>query len=98
MRQIENPLINSLTKFADNAVILSQKYVDDINNVATEDIKKFITDFAELAKNTNPQTITDFVVERHKEEFAKESGKEKIVPKKRSTRAKKSDIKTGGAV
>lgn len=98
MRQIENPLINSLTKFADNAVILSQKYVDDINNVATDDIKKFITDFAELAKKTNPQTVTDFVVERHKEEFAKESEKEKIVPKKRSTRAKKSDIKTGGAV
>lgn len=95
MRQIENPLVNSLTKLVDVATVLAQKYVDDIDNVGTSDIKGFIQDFAKLAKTTNPQTVTDAVIKMHKAEAAKEdnaeksSEKTKAAPKKQGGRAKK---------
>lgn len=92
MRQIENPLINSLVKFVDIASALSQKYVDDIDNVGTSDIKGFIRDFAELAKQTNPQTVTDAVIKLHKAENGNAETsveKTKSAPKKQGSRVKK---------
>ncbi len=92
MRQIENPLINSLVKFVDIASALSQKYVDDIDNVGTSDIKGFIRDFAELAKQTNPQSVTDAVIKLHKAENGNAETsveKTKSAPKKQGSRVKK---------
>lgn len=82
MRQIENPLINSLVKFVDIASVLAQKYVDDIDNVGAADIQKFIKDFGSLTKKTNPQTVTDAVIKMHRAEMAS-------APKKQGGRAKK---------
>lgn len=70
MKQIENPLFNSLEKFVDTATALAQNYVDDINNVGADDIKKFIQDFAGFAKKTNPQTVADKVMKMHINEMA----------------------------
>lgn len=95
MRQIENPLINSLVKFVDIASVLAQKYVDDIDNVGAADIQKFIKDFGSLTKKTNPQTVTDAVIKMHRAEMAKEGNagnsaeKIKSAPKKQGSRAKK---------
>lgn len=95
MRQIENPLINSLVKFVDIASVLAQKYVDDIDNVGAADIQKFIKDFGSLTKKTNPQTVTDAVIKMHRAEMEKEDNAEnpaekiKPTPKKQGGRAKK---------
>ncbi len=92
MRQIENPLINSMVKFVDIVSVLAQKYVDDIDNVGTSDIKGFIRDFAELAKTTNPQTVTDTVIKMHKtntDNAERSAEKIKSAPKKQGGRAKK---------
>lgn len=95
MRQIENPLINSLVKFVDIASVLAQKYVDDIDNVGAADIQKFIKDFGSLAKKTNPQTVTDAVIKMHRAEMAEEGNevvsakKMESTPKKQGGRAKK---------
>lgn len=83
MRQIENPLINSLVKFVDIASVLAKKYVDDIDNVGAADIQKFIGDFGSLVKKTNPQTVTDYVLKMNKKE-------ETVAPKKQGGRGKKS--------
>lgn len=93
MRQIENPLINSLVKFVDVAAVLAQKYVDDIDNIGTADIKKFITDFANVAKKTNPQSVTDAVIKMHRAENSKENGTKqtKSTIKKQSIKPKKSE-------
>lgn len=88
MRQIENPLINSLTKLVDTANILAQKYVDDIDNVGSSDIKKFIEDFADFAKKTNTDTITDAVIKLHQKEAASVE-KSKPAAKKQNARTKK---------
>ncbi|MCM1062841.1 MAG: hypothetical protein NC452_21585 [Eubacterium sp.] len=77
MRQIENPLINSLTKFVNTAGVLAQKYVDDIDNVGTDDIKGFIANFAEFAKKTNSQTVTDAVIKMHKADGNKSTTKKR---------------------
>ncbi|MCM1167421.1 MAG: hypothetical protein NC299_16830 [Lachnospiraceae bacterium] len=75
-RQIENPLVNSLTRLADTVNVLASKYVDDIENVGTADIKKFIEDFAKLSKKTNPQTVTDTVMKmRQKADEKRVDGK-----------------------
>lgn len=93
MRQIENPLINSMVKLVDVATVLAQKYVDDIDNIGTSDIKGFIEDFAKLAKNTNPQTVTDAVIKLHKNDAengaAKPVEKAKAAPRKQSGKAKR---------
>ncbi len=94
IRQIENPLINSLTKLTDAAGALAQKYVYDIDNVGTADIQKFIKDFAKLAKNTNPQTVTEAVIKMHKADTAKASVADetaKAAPKKRTSSKKSAD-------
>ena len=87
MRQIENPLINSLVKFVDIVSVLAQKYVDDIDNVGTSDIRGFIEDFAKFAKTTNPETVTEAVIKMHKSELSVE--KAKPVPKNRGGKAKR---------
>lgn len=95
MCQIENPLINSMVKFVDVATVLAQKYVDDIDNIGTSDIKGFIKDFAKLTKTTNPQTVTEAVIKLHKNDTEKEDGvvksaeKAKAAPKKQGGRSKK---------
>lgn len=92
MRQIENPLINSLVKFVDLASVLAEKYVDDIDNVGSSNIKKFIGDFANFAKNNNTQTITDAMYKLHLKEAADAAvSADKIKPavKKQGARAKK---------
>lgn len=95
MRQIENPLINSLVKFVDIASVLAQKYVDDIDNVGAADIQKFIKDFGSLTKKTNPQTVTDAVIKMHRAEMVEEGNevvsakKMESTPKKQGGRAKK---------
>lgn len=97
MRQIENPLINSMVKFVDVATVLAQKYVDDIDNVGAADIQKFIKDFGSLAKKTNPQTVTDAVIKMHRAENAKDSEtnrdtkQTKPTTKKQGTKLKKSE-------
>lgn len=97
MRQIENPLINSMVKFVDTATVLAQKYVDDIDNIGTADIQKFIKDFGSLAKKTNPQTVTEAVIKMHRAENSKDSEangdtkQTKASTKKQSTKIKKSD-------
>ena len=91
MRQIENPLINSLVKFVDITSVLAQKYVDDIDNVGTADIQKFIKDFGDLAKKTNLQTVTDAVIKMHTSEVAKENDTVKPDEKTKTSGAKKTD-------
>lgn len=97
MRQIENPLINSMVKFVEVATVLAQEYVDDIDNVGAADIQKFINDFGSLAKKTNPQTVTEAVIKMHRAENAKESEADgdtkqtKASTKKQSAKIKKSD-------
>lgn len=82
MRQIKNPLVNSLVKFVDLASVLAQKYVDDIDNVGAGDIKQFIADFSDFAKKNNTDTITDAVIKLHQ----KEAEKTKSAAKSRSTK------------
>lgn len=65
LKQIENPLINSVINLVDNISAIANTYAKDIDNVGTSDIKKFIGDFANFAKVTNPKTITDSVVDKH---------------------------------
>lgn len=95
MRQIENPLINSMVKFVEVATVLAQEYVDDIDNVGAADIQKFIKDFGSLTKKTNPQTLTDAVIKTHRAEMAEEGNavnpaeKMASTPKKQGGRAKK---------
>lgn len=84
MRQIENPLVNSMVKLVDIASVLGQKYVDDIDKIGTSDIKGFIEDFAKLAKVTNPQTVTDAVIKRHKSENSEASSAAPAAGKKRA--------------
>lgn len=97
MRQIENPLINSIVEFVNVATVLAQKYVDDIDNVGAADIQKFIKDFGSLAKKTNPQTVTEAVIKMHRAENAKDSetnrDTKQTMPttKKQSTKLKKSE-------
>lgn len=82
-RQIENPLVNSLTRLADTVNALASKYVSDIENVGTADIRKFIEDFAELSKKTNPQTVTDTVIKmREKATEKRADGKPSLNIKK----------------
>lgn len=97
MRQIENPLISSMVEFVDVATVLAQKYVDDIDNIGTADIQKFIKDFGSLAKKTNPQTVTEAVIKMHRAENTKDSEtnrdtkQTKPTTKKQSTKLKKSE-------
>lgn len=97
MRQIENPLINSMVEFVNVATVLAQKYVDDIDNVGTADIQKFIKDFSGLAKKTNAQTVADAVIKMHRAENTKDSEtngdtkQTKPTTKKQSTKPKKSE-------
>lgn len=97
MRQIENPLISSMVEFFDVATVLAQKYVDDIDNIGTADIQKFIKDFGSLAKKTNPQTVTEAVIKMHRAENTKDSEtngdtkQTKPTTKKQSTKPKKSE-------
>lgn len=79
--QIEDPLINSLTKLVDAAAVLAQKYVDDIDNVGTADIKGFIENFAKLANVTNQQSVTDAVIQMHRS--GTNNGQKMTVPKKK---------------
>lgn len=65
LKQIENPLIDSVINLVDNISAIANTYAKDIDNVGTSDIKKFIGDFANFAKTTNPKTITDSVVDKH---------------------------------
>lgn len=101
LRQIENPLINSATKFVDTASALTQKYVDDIDNVGTADIKGFLSDFSKLVKKTNPQTVTDAVIKLHKSNADGNSAEKptenaKSSPKKRTSKSKSSTEKSEG--
>lgn len=92
MRQVENPLVNSMVKLIDIASVLGQKYVDDIDKIGTSDIKGFIEDFAKLAKVTNPQTVTDAVIKLHKAENSETDGAAPAAGKKRASK------KSGNAV
>ena len=92
MRQIENPLVNSLVKFVDVATVLAGKYIDDIDNVGSADIKRFIADFSEVAKKTNTNAITDAMYKLHQKEAADaavSADKAKPAVKKQGARAKK---------
>lgn len=88
-RQIEDPLINSLTKLVDAATILANKYVDDIDNVGAGDIKKFIDDFGGLVQKTDSQSIAEAVIKLR--EAAENDCKKPFTAKKRSSRSKKSE-------
>lgn len=63
--QCQQPILNSLTKFIDTLNILAQKYVDDIDNIGSSDIKSFLERFIEFTSENNVQTITDEVLNRH---------------------------------
>lgn len=90
MRQVENPLIDSMKKFVDVATVLAQKYVDDIDNVGASDIKGFFQSFANFTKNTNTKTVTDAVIKLHQAEDEKNTkrvdGKISLTPKKSRTK------------
>lgn len=90
LRQIENPLINSVINLIDNISTIANAYAKDIDNIGTSDIKKFISDFADFAKITNPRTITDSVVDKHIQLL--QSGTIKEPPK--TTRKKKTPAKS----
>lgn len=63
--QLQQPIVNSLTEFVNTASVLAKKYVDDIDNIGTKDIKGFLERFAEFVSENNTSTITDEVLKRH---------------------------------
>lgn len=90
MKQIENPLINSMTKLVDAANVLAEKYVDDIDNVGTSDMKGFITNFVELSKKTNPDTVAEKVIKMYRAEMEKKDKSETAVVEKAAPKQRKS--------
>ncbi len=72
-KQIENPVMNSITKFFNAAGILAEKYVNDIDNIGTADLKGFLKNFGKLAQNTNADKVARAVFEKQleQEKFAK---------------------------
>lgn len=63
--QCQQPVLNSLAKLIDTFNILAQKYVDDIDNIGSSDIKSFLERFMEFTSENNVRTITDEVLNRH---------------------------------
>lgn len=90
MKQIENPLFESLTNLLDTATVLAKKYVNDMDKIGTSDIQNFITGFGNFAKNVNIETMTDAVIKMHQNELLK--GKKNTVEAEKKLPAKK---KTG---
>lgn len=97
MKQIENPLFNSLERLIDAAGVVMQNYADNINNVGTDDIKRFIEDFAGFTKKTNPKTVADEIVKTRMNEMKENdklnnTGAQKAAVKKQGGRAKKTAV------
>lgn len=95
MKQIENPLFESLTNLLDIATVLAKKYVNDMDKIGTSDIQNFITGFGNFAKNVNIETMTDAVIKMHQNELLKDKkntveAEIKLPAKKRSGQNKKS--------
>lgn len=63
--QLRQPIVNALTEFVKTASVLASKYVDDIDNIGSKDIKGFLEKFAEFVSENNTSTITDEVLKRH---------------------------------
>lgn len=63
--QCQQPVLNSLAKLVDTLSVLAQKYVDDIDNIGSSDIKSFLERFMAFTSENNVQTITDEVLNRH---------------------------------
>lgn len=80
-RQLENPVVTSLTNFLNTANILAQKYVDDIDNVGAADIKSFLNDFGKLAEKTNSENVTRAVLEANKRNLENEAANAKNAKK-----------------
>lgn len=88
LKQIESPLINSVINLVDNISAIANTYAKDIDNVGTSNIKKFISDFANFAKTTNPKTIADSVVDKHIQLLQNGEIKEPVkVPRKKKASA-----------
>lgn len=64
-KQYQQPVINSLTNLINTVNILAQKYVNDIDNIGSSDIKGFLQRFMEFTAKNNTATITDEVLNRH---------------------------------
>lgn len=63
--QLQQPIVNAITEFVDIASVLAKKYVDDIDNIGSKDIKGFLERFAEFVSENNTSTITNEVLKRH---------------------------------
>lgn len=86
IKRIESPIINSIERFVGLANDLLQKYVDDIDNIGTADIKGFLGDFAALAKNTTSEKIAKAVYDEQAKNEQAEA--EKAVKPARKTNSK----------
>lgn len=72
MKQIENPLFESLLGLVENVSVLAQRYIDGADKIGTADIQKFIENFGTFSQKVNEQSLTDTVIQMHQSELYQE--------------------------
>lgn len=94
IKQIESPSLNSVAKFFEAATVLAEKYVNDIDNVGSNDIKTFLNDFAKFAKKTNPKSISETFLQIKKNELSDDNDKNNVTAKPNVSKSKTTTGKT----